>query len=308
MGFLRAVPTSRGCTWRRCRRPGKSSPCAAAPATARSSNWPAAPPPCRLAAAQRLLGDLTVDVIDADDLTSPTSVELVDVCVITHHPTPGAPERVDLVLGAGTENTMYGALAVPEAPTSYRFEVRPAHRSSAGPIGTCLEARGLYPQRPPRPEPIHLIGCEPGEALLDRQKDPRPRPWEAVWLAALDGDGRVMHHLGVDIDITDVRPSVLGGTLLRARAPRLREARGTARSPRRPDRRSRQPDCSGRHRRSDMSSRGRLLDRWTSAIVMPAREPRRAAAAMQGANCLPGRPVGRRTPGAAPRRRPRPER
>ncbi|MFJ9459979.1 hypothetical protein ACIRST_33530 [Kitasatospora sp. NPDC101447] len=168
----------------------------------------------RPAAAGRLLGDLTVEVLDADDRKSPTSVELVDVAVITHRPTPGDPERVDLVLGAGVENTMYGALAVPEAPTSFRFDVWPANRWSAEPLGACLEARGLYPQRPPQPNPIHLIGCEPTEALLERLNDPRPRPWECVWLAALDRNGRVMHHRGVDVDITDVRPSVLGGALL----------------------------------------------------------------------------------------------
>ncbi|WP_416875375.1 hypothetical protein [Kitasatospora sp. SC0581] len=168
----------------------------------------------RPAAEGRLLGDLVVDVLDADDRTSPTDVELVDVSVITHSPTPSDPDRIDLVLGAGVANTMDRALAVPEAPTSYRFEIRSAHRRSDEPLGTCLEARGLYPQRPPRTNPIHLIGCEPTDALLERLKDPHPRPWECVWLVALDRNGRVMYYYGVDVDIADVRPSVVGSSLL----------------------------------------------------------------------------------------------
>ncbi|MER7848203.1 hypothetical protein ABTZ03_30165, partial [Kitasatospora sp. NPDC096077] len=44
-------------------------------------------------------------------------------------------------------------------------------------------------------------------------------------LAALDRDGRVMYQLGVDVDITDVRPSVLGGALLDLTLADLGDAR-----------------------------------------------------------------------------------
>ncbi|MFG2821594.1 hypothetical protein ACGFX4_19460 [Kitasatospora sp. NPDC048365] len=167
----------------------------------------------RPAAADRLLGDLVAVAVDPADREPPEDLDLVDVSVVTHRPTPGHPDRIDLVVGAGLRfDTRYGRK--PHPPSSPVVEIWSADPTRTEPLGTCLTVGGLTGLRRSRPDPIDLIGCEPTERLLHTMRN--PRPWQNAWakLVALDRDGRILTHHEVVLDITSARPSVLGGTLL----------------------------------------------------------------------------------------------
>ncbi|MFC9753817.1 hypothetical protein [Streptomyces sp. NPDC056921] len=82
-------------------------------------------------------------------------------------------------------------------------------------LGNCLRADGLYAHRPlPSAPPLRLIGCEPGERLLNRLVRSRA-DGDRVTLLALDRSGRVMRHQEhMPLGVVASRPSALGGALV----------------------------------------------------------------------------------------------
>ncbi|MFF1874856.1 hypothetical protein [Kitasatospora herbaricolor] len=161
---------------------------------------------------ERLLGNLLLEVFDPANRVPPDTCTLVDVSVITHRPSLGTPERIDVVIGAGVGDGLYdGKKFMP--PVSPHFEFS-SLKGRTELIGSCLEIGGLYTEIPTRPDPIQLIGCEPTEALLGRLRDPNPGQGDWGQLVALDSTGQIMADHDVVLDVTSARPSVLGGSLL----------------------------------------------------------------------------------------------
>ncbi|MFC9325514.1 hypothetical protein [Kitasatospora sp. NPDC057015] len=161
---------------------------------------------------ERLLGNLLLEVFDPAGRVPPDSCILVDVSVITHRPTLGDPERIDLVIGTGVGDGLYdGRKFLPPVTPHFEFS---SLKGRTELIGSCLDIGGLYVELPRRPDPIQLIGCEPTEVLLDRLLDPNPRRGDRGQLVALDRTGRIMSDHDVVLDVTSARPSVLGGSLL----------------------------------------------------------------------------------------------
>lgn len=158
----------------------------------------------------RSLGDVLVEVSDGHGLRPPQLWTLVDAVVLAHRPNPVDPSLVDVVVGAGVDEEEVGDRGVPPSP---RFEVYVG--SAVDPAGNCQGVDGLYTARPgPAKTPLHLIGCDPAEPLLAALRNPRRRKrgWAQLW--ALDSDGRVMRRHHIDLEVAEVRPSVLGGTLI----------------------------------------------------------------------------------------------
>lgn len=162
----------------------------------------------RTGRAPRLLGDVCVEVWDGQRPVQWWN--LVDAVVIAHRPNRADPALADVIVGAGVQVDWPGA--TPAAP---RFELFGGTTADARPVGRCLSVDGLFARRADSPKaPVQLIGCEPAAPLLAALRG--PRRWERDWarLCALDRDGRVMHCIGVRLDVLRTRPSVLEGALI----------------------------------------------------------------------------------------------
>ncbi|MFD5883628.1 barstar family protein [Streptomyces yangpuensis] len=161
----------------------------------------------------RLMGDVNVTIY-AEDHQGPTRFwDLEDTVVLAHQPTPADSGRVDIVVGAGVrEDAYWGPNPLPDCP---RFELWAEALLAADPVGSCLAVDGLFVPRPQRPgQSVHLIGCEPGEALSARLGRPRTQDDDLIRLWALDHTGRTMAKYELEFRITEARPSVLGDTLI----------------------------------------------------------------------------------------------
>ncbi|MFC8454095.1 hypothetical protein [Kitasatospora sp. NPDC057223] len=164
--------------------------------------------------ATRSLG--TLEVAIWDERQPQFAWDLVDAVVLTHRPNAADPGLVDVVVGTGViEHAEVWCGAGPGTmPTLPRYEVYAASRRGVL-TGECLGIDGLLVPRAAQADiPLQLIGCEPGGPLLAALRD--PRSWTKEWAAlqALDRTGREMARHMVRLEITDVRPSVLGDPLL----------------------------------------------------------------------------------------------
>ena len=143
-----------------------------------------------------LSGHLVVEVLD--DTMSVEWWDLVDTVVESVLPDG------DLVVSA--------ALCLqdwePDEVGQRRYRIH--HRSTL--VGWCRDVEGLpeSPEYPPLPA-VTLIGCD----NLERLRSDRPRHDYACWegLRALDDNGRVMATVPLDLEITEVRPSMVGDGL-----------------------------------------------------------------------------------------------
>ncbi|MFI5707540.1 barstar family protein [Kribbella sp. NPDC051620] len=154
-----------------------------------------------------VIGDLAVEVWDEGGPQEWWTLK--DVAVLAQLPDPDSPGLYDLVVGAGVvPDTDAG-----QPPKAPRFELFAGGRATPG--GQASTVDGLFKSRPaPVPVPLKLIGCEPTELLLAAVH--RPRRARPGWghLVVLDRDGAVMAAVTLSLDLTDLRPSVLGGTLV----------------------------------------------------------------------------------------------
>ncbi|MFD9726605.1 hypothetical protein [Streptomyces sp. NPDC059072] len=168
----------------------------------------------RTASHARLLGDVEV-VIYAGHQGSPRFWLLTDAVVLAHRPTSGGPGRVDIVVGAGVKvEAWWGPHVLPDSPL---FELWAESLLPDGPVGGCLAVDGLFEVRPQRaPQPVRLIGCEPGEGLLEHLRGTARElgGGDLVRLWALDRAGRTMTKYDLDFRVLESRPSVLGGSLI----------------------------------------------------------------------------------------------
>ncbi|MFI5985288.1 barstar family protein [Streptomyces sp. NPDC051555] len=181
-----------------------------------------AAPGAEVAGSPRGLGDVCVEVWDGEDPVQWWT--LVDAVVLAQHvhqpdqphqpvpadpADPADPARYDVVLGAGVrvDELLRARLTAP------RFELFEA-TAGARSVGRCTDVEGLAgPREDPAPVPLQLIGCEAAEPLL--QGTQRPRRWarSGADLLVLDRHGAVMASHAVGLDVSAVRPSVLGGDL-----------------------------------------------------------------------------------------------
>lgn len=171
--------------------------------------------PARPDQAARFVGDLEIGL--RDDRRPQFRWTLVDAVVIAQWAHADDPALFDVVIGAGVVEydevwTGAGPGTVPEVPL---FEIWEESGGGGVLFGKCGGVDGLFaPRKAPADRPLQLIGCEPGEPLLAVLRD--PRAWQKEWglLAALDRTGRRMGYQEVRLEISDVRPSVLGGPLV----------------------------------------------------------------------------------------------
>lgn len=160
----------------------------------------------------RLLGDMDVAIYTEGPQGPPRFWLLTDAVVLAHRPTAGDRERVDVVVGAGVkaEDAWWGPNLLPESPL---FELWAQSLLPDGPVGGCLAVDGLFAARPQRAaQPVRLIGCEPGEGLLEHLRGGGDDAPVRLW--ALDRAGRTMTKYGLDFRVLESRPSVLGGALI----------------------------------------------------------------------------------------------
>ncbi|MEU9193149.1 barstar family protein [Streptomyces hundungensis] len=163
----------------------------------------------------RLLGDgmLSIEPVDPSRDGPARFWDLEDTTVLAQWPTPGDPERVDIVVGTGVRRDDFaGSKRMPSSP---RFHLWfPSIRGDSSSVG-CRSIDGLFTPRPPRPtQPVHLIGCEPAAPLLALLCRPLPQKGDRVTLWPLDHHGRTMTRYHLDPHIVEARPSVLGGALI----------------------------------------------------------------------------------------------
>ncbi|MFD1313521.1 barstar family protein [Streptomyces kaempferi] len=167
------------------------------------------------AEAVRLLGDgmLSIEPVDPSNDGPARFWGLEDTAVLAQWPTPGDPGRVDIVVGTGVrEDDFWGGKRLPSSP---RFDLWFPSILGHGPSGGCCSIDGLLIPRPRRPTPpVHLIGCEPAEPLLDLLCRPLPQEGAPITLWCLDRHGRTMAGYRLDLDTVEARPSVLGGALI----------------------------------------------------------------------------------------------
>ncbi|MFD9005068.1 barstar family protein [Streptomyces sp. NPDC059582] len=163
----------------------------------------------------RLLGDglISIESTDPSNDGPLRFWDLEDAAALAHWPTPGDPGRVDVVLGAGVrEDDCWGSRQVPLRP---RFDLWLPSLLESGPSGSCRSVDGLFTPRPRRPSPpVHLVGCEPAEPLLDLLCRPHPQDGDPIALWCLDRHGRTMVTHRLELRSVEARPSVLGGTLI----------------------------------------------------------------------------------------------
>ncbi|MGW4898489.1 barstar family protein [Kitasatospora sp. NPDC004240] len=165
----------------------------------------------------RLLGDVSL-LIHPEDPTaaSPRFRDLENVAVLAHRPAPGDPDHVDITVGAGVEDAWDPRFRPAPRIDLWADSSLPAD----DPAGSCLSIDGLSAPRPRRQiQPLHLIGCEPAEPLLAELRSPRLKDDQVIALWALDRNGRRMTRYDLYLRPGDVRPSVLGGTLIDITVP-----------------------------------------------------------------------------------------
>ncbi|MGW1726412.1 barstar family protein [Streptomyces sp. NPDC002306] len=171
----------------------------------------------RTAEPVRLLGDGTISIEPTDPSNEGPfpfwSWDLENTAVLAHWPTPGEPGRVDVVLGAGVaEDDHWDSKRL---PVNSRFDLWLPTLLETGPSGSCRSIDGLFSPRPRQPsQPVHLVGCEPAEPLLDLLCRPLPRNASPIALWCLDRQGRTMDTHRLELRTVEARPSVLGGTLI----------------------------------------------------------------------------------------------
>ncbi|OPC76549.1 hypothetical protein B4N89_46930 [Embleya scabrispora] len=163
----------------------------------------------------RLLGDgmLSIEPVDPSNDGPARFWDLEDTAVLAQWPTPGDPRRVDIVVGTGVRRDDYwGSQRLPSSP---RFDLWFPSIQGDSPSDSCRSIDGLITPRPQRPtQPVHLIGCEPAAPLLALLRRPLPQKGDPITLRPLDRHGRTMTGYRLDLHIVEVRPSVLGGTLI----------------------------------------------------------------------------------------------